>query len=107
MEKLIIVLLFAWLLLSCGNKSREKERVFLDSVPAIEEAEHVTVAVAIPEEEPKMEEKHSTSAGSSSPRSRKYSSDDNMRGFDPASEDDMEDNGMSRYMDNNDEEGWD
>ena len=29
------------------------------------------------------------------------------RGFDPASEDDMEDNGMSRYMENNDEEGWD
>ena len=26
--------------------------------------------------------------------------------FDPASEDDMEDNGMSRYMENNDEEGW-
>ena len=25
----------------------------------------------------------------------------------PASEDDMEDNGMSRYMENNDEEGWD
>ena len=43
-----------------------------------------------------------------------YSSDDddekeydNMRGFDPASEDDMDDNGMSRYMENNDEEGWD
>ena len=32
---------------------------------------------------------------------------DNMRGFDPVSEDDMEDNGMSRYMDNNDEDGWD
>ena len=32
---------------------------------------------------------------------------DNMRGFDPASEDDMEDNGMARYMENNDEEGWD
>ena len=32
---------------------------------------------------------------------------DNMRGFDPASEDDMEDNGMSRYVENNDEEGWD
>ena len=31
---------------------------------------------------------------------------DNMRGFDPASEDDMNDNGMSRYMENNDEEGW-
>ena len=32
---------------------------------------------------------------------------DNMRGWDPASEDDMEDNGMTRYMENNDEEGWD
>ena len=32
---------------------------------------------------------------------------DNMRGFDPASEDDMDDNGMSRYMENNDKEGWD
>ena len=33
--------------------------------------------------------------------------DDNMRGFDPASEDDMEDNGMSRYLDDDDDEGWD
>ena len=32
---------------------------------------------------------------------------DNMRGFDPASEDDMDDNGMSRYMENNDDSGWD
>ena len=32
---------------------------------------------------------------------------DNMRGFDPASEDDMDDNGMGRYMENNDDEGWD
>ncbi|MBR1402299.1 MAG: hypothetical protein IJ562_12100 [Prevotella sp.] len=32
---------------------------------------------------------------------------DNMRGFDPASEDVMDDNGMNRYMDNNDEGGWD
>ena len=28
-------------------------------------------------------------------------------GLDSASEDDMDDNGMSRYMENNDEEGWD
>ena len=32
--------------------------------------------------------------------------DDNMRGWDPASEDDMDDNGMSRWSENNDEEGW-
>ena len=31
----------------------------------------------------------------------------NMRGFDPALEDDMNDNGMIRYMENNDEEEWD
>jgi hypothetical protein len=31
---------------------------------------------------------------------------DNMRGFDPASEDDMDDNGMQRYFDANDEETW-
>ena len=36
-----------------------------------------------------------------------FSESDNMRGFDPASEDDMEDNGMSRYMENYDDEGWD
>lgn len=28
-------------------------------------------------------------------------------GFAPASEDDMDDNGMSRYMETDDEEGWD
>ena len=28
-------------------------------------------------------------------------------GDDPASEDDMDDNGMSRYMENDDEVGWD
>ena len=32
---------------------------------------------------------------------------DGMRGFDPAFEDDTEDNGISRYMENNDDEGWD
>ena len=30
-----------------------------------------------------------------------------MRGFDPASEDDMDDNGMSRYVENTDDEGCD
>lgn len=34
-------------------------------------------------------------------------SHDNMRGFDPATEDDMDDNGMTRFMEVNDEEGWD
>lgn len=39
--------------------------------------------------------------------SRKEKELDNMRGFDPASEDDMDDNGMQRYFDANDDEAWD
>ena len=49
----------------------------------------------------------STPTSSASSRSHESSNYDNMRGFDPASEDDMDDNGMSRYMENNDDEGWD
>ncbi len=60
--------------------------------------------------EPKqeIEEKMEQASPSKSTRSSSSSyNNDNMRGFDPASEDDMDDNGMSRYMENNDEEGWD
>ena len=49
--------------------------------------------------------KASSATISRSSSSSHYS--DNMRGFDPASEDDMDDNGMSRYMENDDDEGWD
>lgn len=41
------------------------------------------------------------------PHGKSHHKPDNMRGFDPASEDDMDDNGMSRYMENDDDEGWD
>ena len=56
------------------------------------------------------EELPSKSYTPSSHSSQSYSSSrddddyDNMRGWDPASEDDMEDNGMRRYMENYDEE---
>ncbi len=49
---------------------------------------------------------HGPHMGPPPPDDRFKPDDDNMRGFDPASEDDMDDNGMSRYMENNDEEGW-
>ena len=49
----------------------------------------------------------SSSSGGYSSNDDEEKEYDNMRGFDPASVDDMEDNGMSRYMENNDEEGWD
>jgi hypothetical protein len=39
------------------------------------------------------------------PHDKSHHAPDNMRGFDPAFEDNMDDNGMSRYMENNDEKG--
>ena len=49
-----------------------------------------------------------TESYSSSGRNRHEDKElDNMRGFDPASEDDMDDNGMQRYFDANDDEAWD
>ena len=62
----------------------------------------------VPEEKSKASTTAKPASSSRAVRSssKKYN-DDNMRGFDPASEDDMDDNGMSRYMENYDEEGWD
>ena len=54
----------------------------------------------------KSEELSTEKRGESYSKRSEKSSYDNMRGFDPASEDDMDDNGMSRYMENDDEEGW-
>ena len=49
-----------------------------------------------------------TESYNSSGRSRHEDKElDNMRGFDPASEDDMDDNGMQRYFNANDDEAWD
>ena len=59
-----------------------------------------------PKQEIEEKMKPAPSSRSTMSSSRSYNND-NMRGWDPASEDDMDDNGMSRYMENNDEEGWD
>lgn len=60
-----------------------------------------------PVEEKRVKKASTPSRSSTYSSSRSNDNYDNMRGFDPASEDDMDDNGMSRYMDNYDEEGWD
>jgi len=93
---------------SCGNKSRQNEPIFNDNQNEIELSRVDTVS--IPEQARDSKDEKSPPipiSSSSSQRSHKSSNYDNMRGFDPASEDDMDDNGMSRYMENNDEEGWD
>ena len=108
MIKLFGVLSFVLLLFSCGNKSRQVSTLVLPEAP-IEESYQQPDTAMTEEEEGLQEEvkKPSTPTSSSSSRSQKSSNYDNMRGFDPASEDDMDDNGMSRYMENDDEEGWD
>ena len=95
--------------ISCGNKSRQAEPIIYDDQPEVELSDPDTISSSVQDEGNKVEEipsspvKSSSTASSHSHKSSEY---DNIRGFDPASEDDMEDNGMSRYMENNDEEGW-
>jgi hypothetical protein len=93
---------------ACENKSRQLDHNIVDcqsnNMQSISKIEDDSVL----EQSAKAEENQSVSVGSSSSsHSQESSSYDNMRGFDPASEDDMDDNGMSRYMENDDEEGWD
>ncbi len=107
------------LVLSCGNKNKQHDKLFdqkkEDSSLISDEGKvrRDSVGKNLLEDAAKVASSESSSIRRKASRSG-YSSDeddekeyDNMRGFDPASEDDMEDNGMSRYMENNDEEGWD
>ena len=95
---------------ACGNKSIKTEPVLNDEMTEGVSLHPDTTLHSVKAEEMKGNEKSTTlvsSSSSSSSRSNSSGGYDNMRGFDPASEDDMDDNGMSRYMENNDEEGWD
>ena len=108
MRNLICIVALSLFLLSCGN------RISHEYIPSVmqevleEEENQVVDTFNVVEEFQKTEEVKVSSkpASSSSSRAHQPSSYDNIRGFDPASEDDREDNGMSRYMENNDEEGW-
>ena len=71
---------------------------------AVYEKQHYEDSIRI--KESVKESTISIAPSSSSPRDE-YHKHDNMRGFDPALEDDMDDNGMTRYMEVNDDEGWD
>jgi len=93
---------------ACGNKSQQAEPIMYDDLPAVEMCDSDTTLSSVQDDDNRVVEKSSASVNpSSASHTHKSSSNDNMRGFDPASEDDMDDNGMSRYMENNDEEGWD
>ena len=124
------IVLTAVLFLSCGNVNRrEIPSPEIEMDRGVERTETLadTAMNETAPQEGRLKEKPSVVApeskkggsSSSSAKSKSYSStkssrsssstrrSDNMRGFDPASENDMDDNGMSRYMENNDDEGWD
>ena len=108
MKKGFCLLILMQFILACGNKKREPEPIISNEKFIIEQLESDTVVSSGQEETPKPEKKSSVPvSSSSSSQSSKSGDNDNMRGFDPASEDDMDDTGMSRYMETNDEEGWD
>ena len=110
--KYIPIIIIVVLLSACGNGKGGKisepydgghgigiDTATIHQIGMMEDTTPVTKEVVPAKTTPKAEV-------SSSYRHREKQPD-NMRGFDPASEDDMDDNGMSRYMENNDEEGWD
>ena len=84
------------------------KEVLVDTVSEVKQADEEKKDASVSPASSSVSTSRSTSSyGSSSSYSHGEKELDNMRGFDPASEDDMNDNGMSRYMENNDEEGWD
>ena len=115
MNRDIIIVGVALLVLSCGNRTKQGPSIYheKDRSEAYEVEKIDTVTKMELQESKEVISKEHRSSISSGSYSSSSSSDvdddeyDNMRGFDPASEDDMEDNGMSRYMENTDEEGWD
>jgi len=97
-----LILALSLFIIACENKSKQTEPVIYDNPSVVEQTTPDTISSV-------QEESLKTASPVSSLASYSHQSVgcDNMRGFDPASEDDMDDNGMSRYMENNDEEGWD
>ncbi len=104
MKKIILsYIVFTLLcLVSCGQK--EKGSSDLYNYNSTSFCNNDTIAV---EENSNVEDKEmETTLPSSSSSNHNDNDDDNMRHFDPVSEDDMDDNGMSRFMEANDDEGW-
>ena len=111
LKKLLFLGLVAVSLVSCSGRNARPVTTHEEENPAQTLPERVgdTVEASPAIEETPSKPTPSAPANSTSTSTEKKTmkEPDNMRGFDPASEDDMDDNGMSRYMENNDEEGWD
>ena len=109
--KYVLILLVVAMLLSCGEQHRRpkatKDREFVEETHYTRiKPDTVQASSSTPDEEVPSQKKRTLQSSKSA--NKCHDDDyDNMRGFDPASEDDMDDNGVSRYMENDDDEGWD
>ena len=107
MRKTLGIFALSLLLLSCGNKGQQQEEPspnLTEKVRKLNDSSSDVVNEEPAVDQNKIEVVPRQPMGSSTHPSSHHT--DNMCGFDPASEDDMDDNGMSRYMENDDEEGW-
>ena len=104
MKKCLYILFFVFLLCSCGNKKSEPEsndeQLYLSEVAD-------TLTVDSVETQKSTDAIQEVPIKTTTPSRDRYQKNDNMRGFDPAFEDDTDDNGMTRYMEVNDDNGWD
>lgn len=111
LKKFFFLGLVAVLLVSCSGRNARPVTTHEAENPAQTLPERVGDTVeaspAIEETPGKPTPSAPANSATTSTEKKTMTEPDNMRGFDPASEDDMDDNGMSRYMENNDEEGWD
>lgn len=102
-----VSLLSLFALASCGQveKPSFKQQTVDEAVaPATATPAPVEAIPSAPKQSTESSPKQSTKPVNTRPRVD--IDEDNLRGFDPASEDDLHDNGMRRYMENDDEEGW-
>ena len=106
-QRFIIIIGVALLVLSCENGKGGKINEPYDGGHGIGIDTATVNEIERYEDSMPAKEHVDESPKESSSSSRGIHESDNMRGFDPASEDDMDDNGMSRYMENTDDEGWD
>ena len=105
MKHMPVLIIIAQLLLSCGNGKGGNVNDGGHCVGIDTAAVHAIQCQEDIANDPVNENVKTVALAPSTSR-HEIHEPDNMRGFDPPSEDDMDDNGMTRYMEVNDEEGW-
>lgn len=110
-NRLLYIILLIVVLAACKRQPQYVDPAEHEAIESILSrvmaADSIASADSVPAAEPVREVHRSQSVYPSGvPSSSESDNDDGMRGFDPATEDDMDDNGMTRYMENTDERGW-